>query len=144
MKMWTIVLAVALGMVGCSSPQKQAKPAGTGASQTSQTSSSDPAAKQLELVGFRIIEKSPGHLEVRFGVVNHSEADLGDLKMDVRLLTTTAKPDDSPLLTFSTKVPSLGPSEMKQVSVDVPAKLRVYELPDWQFLRANFDLTEPK
>ena len=33
---------------------------------------------------------------------------------------------------------------MKPVSVDVPTKLRVYELPDWQFLRADFDLTEPK
>jgi hypothetical protein len=143
MKMWTIVLAGVLGTVGCSSPQKQAKPAATGAAQTSQSSSSNPAAKHLELVGFRIIEKSPGHLEVRFGVVNHSEADLGDLKMDVRIGTTTAKPDDPPLIAFSTKI-SLGPSEMKQVSIDVPTKLRVYELPDWQFLRANFDLTDAK
>lgn len=141
--MWTIVLAGALGMVGCSSPEKQAKPASTGVTQTSQTSSSNPAAKHLELVGFRIIEKSPGHLEVRFGVVNHSEADLGDLKLDIRVGTTTAKTDDPPLIAFSTKI-SLGPSEMKQVSVDVPTKLRVYELPDWQFLRANFDLTDAK
>jgi len=141
--MWMIVLAGVLGMVGCSSPEKPAKPASTAAEQTLQSSSSDPFAKNLELVGFRIIEKSPGHLEVRFGVVNHSLADMGELKMDVRLRTTTAKPDDPPLITFSTKV-SLGPSEMKQVSIDVPTKLRVYELPDWQFLWANFDLTEPK
>src|SRR5580700_5239453 len=140
MKMWTIVLAGALGMVGCSSPEKQAKPATSGAAQTSQSSSSNPFAKYLELVGFRIIEKTPGHLEVRFGVVNHSAADLGELKMDVKLGTTTAKPDDPPLVTFSANIPSLGPSEMKQVTVDVPAKLRVYELPDWQFLRAKFDL----
>jgi hypothetical protein len=143
MKMWTILLAAVLGTVGCSSPEKQAKPAATGAVRVSQTSSSNPDAKYLELVGFRIIEKSPGHLEVRFGVVNHSEADLGEMKMDVRLLTTTAKADDPPLITFSTKV-SLGPSEMKQLTIDVPTKLRVYELPDWQFLRANFDLTESK
>jgi hypothetical protein len=142
MKMWMIVLAGTLGMVGCSTPGTQAKPAATAGARTSQ--SSNPFAKYLELVGFRIIEKSPGHLEVRFGVVNHSEADLGDLKMDVRIGTTTAKPDDPPLIAFSTKVPSLGPSEMKQVSIDVPTKLRVYELPDWQFLRANFDLTQPK
>jgi hypothetical protein len=142
MKMWTIVLAGLLGMVGCSSPEKQDKPASTGVAQQSQ--SSDPSAKYLELVGFRIIEKTPGHLEVRFGVVNHSAADLGELKMDVKLGTTTAKPDDPPLVTFSANIPSLGPSEMKQVTVDVPAKLRVYELPDWQFLRAKFDLREPK
>jgi hypothetical protein len=142
MKMWTIVLAGMLGMAGCSSPGTQAKPASTAPAQTSH--SSNPFAKYLELVGFRIIEKSPGHLEVRFGVVNHSEADIGEVKMDVNVRTTTAKPDDPPLITFSTKIPSLGPSEMKPVVVDVPTKLRVYELPDWQFLKPDFVLTEPK
>jgi hypothetical protein len=140
MKMW-IVFAGALVMAGCSSPAKQAKPAAAGTVQTSQ--SSNPYAKYLELVGFRIIEKSPGHLEVRFGVVNHSEADLGELKMDVNVRTTTAKSDDPPLITFSTKV-TLGPSDLKLVTVDVPSKLRVYELPDWQFLKPDFQLTEPK
>jgi hypothetical protein len=140
MKMW-IVFAGALAMAGCSSPAKQAKPAAASTAQTSQ--SSDPSAKYLELVGFRIIEKSPGHLEVRFGVVNHSEADLGELKMDVNVRTTTAKPDDPPLITFSTKV-SLGPSDLKLATVDVPTKLRVYELPDWQFLKPDFQLTGPK
>ena len=128
-------------MAGCSSPAKQAKPAAASTAQTSQ--SSNPYAKYLELVGFRIIEKSPGHLEVRFGVVNHSEADLGDMKMDINVRTTTAKADDPPLITFSTKV-SLGPSDLKLVTVDVPTKLRVYELPDWQFLKPDFQLTEPK
>jgi hypothetical protein len=141
MKMW-IVFAGALAMAGCSSPAKQAKPAGAGTAQTSQNS--NPFAKYLELVGFRIIEKSPGHLEVRFGVVNHSEADLGEVKMNVNIRTTTAKADDPALITFSTKVPSLGPSDLKQVTVDVPTKLRVYELPDWQFLRPDFELTDPK
>jgi hypothetical protein len=77
-------------------------------------------------------------------VVNHSEADLGELKMDVNVRTTTAKSDDPPLLTFSITVPSLGPSELKPVVIDVPTKLRVYELPDWQFLKPDFQLTEPK
>jgi hypothetical protein len=142
MKMWTIILVFVLGMAGCSSPSKQVKPAPTGGLQTSQ--SSNPFAKYLELVGFRTIEKSPGHLEVRFAVVNHSEADLGELKMDVNVRTTTAKSDDPPLLTFSITVPSLGPSELKPVVIDVPTKLRVYELPDWQFLKPDFQLTEPK
>lgn len=140
--MWTIVLVCVLGMAGCSTPGKPAQPAATGAARTSQ--SSNPFAKYLELVGFRIIEKSPGHLEVRFGVVNHSEADIGEVKMDVNVRTTTAKADDPPLITFSVTIPSLGPSEMKPVVVDVPTKLRVYELPDWQFLKPDFVLTEPK
>ncbi len=101
-------------------------------------------AKFIELVGFRVNEKSPGHLQVQFGVVNHSEADIGDLKMEVSLSTTAAKPGDPPLLTFSTKVPALGPSELKQVTAEVPSKLRVYELPDWQFIKADFQITEPQ
>ena len=83
-------------------------------------------------------------LEVSFGVVNHSEADLGDLTLDVNLRTTTAKPQDPPLCEFPVKVPSLGPEELKQVSELVPTKLRVYELPDWQYLKADFAITEPK
>jgi hypothetical protein len=141
MKMWMIIIASVLGMAGCSSSGKQVKPASTAAAQTS---SKNPNAKYIELVGFRVNEKSPGHLQVQFGVVNHSEADLGQVKLDVSLGTTAAKPGDPPLVTFSAKVPSLGPAELKPLTVDVPTKLRIYELPDWQFLKADFDLIEPK
>src|ERR1700732_3947598 len=139
MKMWMIIIASALAMTGCSSSGKQVKPASTAAAQTS-GKNANPTAKYIELVGFRVNEKSPGHLQVQFGVVNHSEADLGQVKLDVSLRTTAAKAAEPPLITFSTKVPALGPNEMKQVSVDVPTKLRVYELPDWQFLKADFQI----
>jgi hypothetical protein len=106
--------------------------------------SNNPAAKYIELVGFRTREKGPGKIEITFGVVNHSEADLGDLSMTVDLRTIESKPADPPVFTFDAKVPSLGPEELKQVSVIVPSKMRVYELPDWQFLRPRFQITEPK
>lgn len=89
-------------------------------------------------------EKSPGKLDVSFVVINHSDADLGDLSLIVNVRTTAAKPDDPPLLTFPAKVTSLGPQEMKQVTTTVPSKLRVYELPDWQFVRTDFRVAEPK
>lgn len=143
MKVWTILLAGLVAMTGCSSSGKQAKPVAAAAAPAS-SKNSNPSAKYIELVGFRVNEKSPGHLEVQFGVVNHSEADLGEVKMQVTLGTTSAKAGDPPLVSFPVKVASLGPSEMKSVTVDVPTKLRVYELPDWQFLKADFDLTEPK
>ena len=41
------------------------------------------------------------------------------------------------------KVPSLGPLEIKDISAKVTTKLRIYELPDWQFMRADFDITSP-
>ena len=108
------------------------------------TNTANPVAKYVELVGFRINEKSPGHLEIQFGAVNHSEADIGDLKITVNLGTTAAKPGEPPLITFPATVSKLGPSELKDVTVQVPTKLRVYELPDWQFLKADFQITEPQ
>src|SRR5271155_781885 len=90
--------------------------------------SANPAARHLELVGFRITEKTPGKLQVQFGVVNHSGADLGDISLNVTLNTTASKASDPPLVTFKAKV-NVGPQELKAVSVEVPSKLRPYELP---------------
>ena len=143
---WLVLLGFVIA-IGCSSPsssEKQAKPGAPFQPPKTAAASNNPAAKYIELVGFRINEKSPGHLEVQFGVVNHSEADIGDITMTVNVRTTTAKPDDPPVITFSAKVPSLGPEELKPMSVEVPTKLRVYELPDWQFLKSDFQITEPQ
>ena len=108
------------------------------------TNTSNPVAKYIELVGFRINERKPGQLQIQFGVANHSEADIGDVKMTINLGTTAAKPGEPPLMTFSASVSKLGPSELKDVTADVPTKMRVYELPDWQFLKADFQITEPQ
>jgi hypothetical protein len=140
--LWPLPLAI-LALTGCSSssntPAKTAAPTGQRT-----PASSNPVAKYIELVGFRIIEKTPGKLNVEFGVVNHSEADIGDVAMTVNLRATTAKPDDPPLFSFDAKVPGLGPQDLKEVTVTLPSKMRVYELPDWQFIKADFQITEPK
>jgi hypothetical protein len=147
--MWFSALMVfVLVLAGCSSSPSTSKQAKTAAvaipPHFTATNTSNPIAKYIELVGLRVTEKSPGHLIVQFGVVNHSEADVGDVKMTVNLSTTAAKPGDPPLITFPAQVSRLGPSELKDVTVEVPLKLRVYELPDWQFLKADFEITEPK
>ena len=54
-----------------------------------------------------------------------------------------AKGDQQPVGTFSFKIPLLGPYESKELKAPVDTKLRVYELPDWQFLRADFQITSP-
>jgi hypothetical protein len=135
-------------LTGCSSSSSTDKQAKTAAVAVpphfTATNTSNPIAKYIELVGLRVTERSPGHLVVQFGVVNHSEADVGDVKMTVNLSTTAAKPGDPPLITFPAQVSRLGPSELKDVTVEVPIKLRVYELPDWQFLKADFEIIEPK
>ena len=37
--------------------------------------------------------------------------------------------------------PPLNPLEIKDVSLTIQSKLRAYEIPDWQFLRTEFDKT---
>jgi hypothetical protein len=145
MKMWPLsslaLVALALiGLAACSSSSanKTAAPP----EKAPAAKSSNPLAKYIEVVGFRVTEKSAGHLQVQFAVVNHSEAEVGEVKMEVSLRTTAAKPGDPPLVTFPAKVSGLGPSELKQVTADIPTSLRAYELPDWQFLRADFQITE--
>jgi hypothetical protein len=142
---WVLLTAI---LAGCSasSSDKQAKTAAPPPvpMHFTATNTDNPVAKYLELVGFRIGERSPGHLVAQFGVVNHSQADIGDVKMNVNLSTTAARPGDPPIITFPAQVSRLGPNELKDVSIEVPTKLRVYELPDWQFLKANFEIIEPK
>ena len=102
-----------------------------------------PLAKYLELSGYRITETSPGKLSIKLAVVNHSEADIGDLTLKIRLVTTAAKPDEPPITEFEAKVPALGPQELKDVTATAATKLRIYELPDWQFIRAAVEITSP-
>jgi hypothetical protein len=132
-------------LTGCSSPPPPAKPAKAGAPESTVTTfaAKHPLGKYLELSGYRLAEKGAGKLAVKFVVVNHSEADIGDLTLKVRIVTTAAKPEDPPIAEFEAKVPSLGPQEIKDVSAMANTKLRIYELPDWQFLRAEVQITSP-
>ncbi|HTA68189.1 MAG TPA: hypothetical protein VK776_07915 [Bryobacteraceae bacterium] len=142
------LLLLAVGLASCSSPpandKQNKKVFAPPPMHFTATNTSNSVAKYVELVGFRINERKPGQLQIQFGVANHSEADIGDVKMVINLGTTAAKPGDPPLITFPAGVSKLGPSDLKDVTVDVPTKLRVYELPDWQFLKADFQITEPQ
>jgi len=140
-----IVIPLLVALAACSSPdsnaaKKTGPPEPPGAATPV---GKNPLTKYLEVVGFRLAEEKPGTLKVTFGVVNHSDADMGDLVLKIRLTTTAAKPDDPPITEFDAKVPNLGPQEMKDVTASASTKLRIYELPDWQFLRATFEIVSP-
>jgi hypothetical protein len=102
-----------------------------------------PLAKYIEITGFRIIEDARKNVQVKYIVVNHSNAELSDLAMDLALRPSTAKPEDQPIASFSVKVPALLPYESREITSTARTQLRAYELPDWQFLRAEFRITSP-
>jgi len=144
----TIVFSLLLTLAACSSPpvndSKQAKKTGPVEPTSAVPLKKHPLAKYVELVGFRLSEAGGGKLKIKFIVVNHSEADIGDLGVRVRLTTSSAKPDDPPIAVFDAKVPSLGPEEIQDVTATAATKLRIYELPDWQFIKAEFEITSPQ
>src|SRR5579864_9743369 len=85
-------MLLAVYLAGCSSPasndKQNKKVFAPPPMHFTATNTSNPVAKYLELVGFRINETKPGHLQIQFGVANHSEADIGDVKMTINLGTT--------------------------------------------------------
>ena len=141
----TVLNAGMIFLAGCSSPPPPAPATKAGAPESTTTTMAvkHPLAKYLELSGYRLSEKGAGKLSVKFVVVNHSEADLGDLTLKIRLVTTASKPEDPPITEFEAKVPALGPQEIKDVSAEASTKLRIYELPDWQFIRAQVEILAP-
>jgi hypothetical protein len=143
-----IAISLLISLAACSSPPaadtKDTKKTGPVEPTSAVPIKKHPLAKYVELVGFRLSEAGGGKLKVKFVVVNHSQADIGDLGVRVRLTAGSAKPDDPPIATFDVKVPSLGPEEIQDVTATAPSKLRVYELPDWQFLKAEFEITSPQ
>jgi hypothetical protein len=107
------------------------------------STSSHPYAKFLEVSALRLAEEK-GKPKLMYTVVNHSGGELAGVELKITLRPTTAKPEDAPIATFVSKVGSLGPYEAKDMSTIIETKERAYELPDWQFLHADFDVTAPK
>lgn len=104
--------------------------------------SSNPYAKILEVTGVRIVEDAKKHVNAELLIVNHSPADLPDQELEVTLTTTTAKPGDDPLAVMTVRTGPIPANGSKDVSAAMNTKLRAYELPDWQFLKASFTLKQ--
>src|ERR1700704_848678 len=143
--MRNLIVVLSLSLAACSSaPEaKQTKQAPAEVSGPATTASKHPLAKYIEFAGFRISEAGPGKLKVKFIAVNHSEADLGELAVKLRMVTTVAKPEDPPVAGFDAKIPSLGPQEIRDITATTSTKKRAYEIPDWQFILVEFDITSP-
>ncbi|MDR3719464.1 MAG: hypothetical protein P4K98_11730 [Bryobacteraceae bacterium] len=102
--------------------------------------SSNPYAQYLEVTGIRISEDEKQHAQAHLMVVNHSTADLPDLELQVSISTTTAKAGDDPLAVVTIKTGGLPANGSKDIAAPLQTKVRAYEMPDWQFLRASFTI----
>jgi len=103
-----------------------------------------PLAKFIEVTGLRVSEDTKKNVLIKIVVVNHSTADIPDMEISADIRAITAKPGDAPLCSLAAKVPSLGPHESKEITATAKTTLRAYELPDWQFLKADYEIVSPK
>jgi hypothetical protein len=113
------------------------------ASTKGKAAAAHPLQRYIEVTGVRFLQDAKKNTEVRFLVVNHSPDDIADLGGTVNVWGRTQKSEEEAVGSFIFKLPSIGPYQSKEMAAPVTTKLRVYELPDWQNVTADVQLTSP-
>jgi hypothetical protein len=149
----TVVFALAiggvvLGIVWLMSANRGS--AGTGPAPTAAVES--PAAKpgartnalqkHIEVTGVRFVQDAKKKTLVKFVIVNHSEADINGLTGNVTIWGRTQKSEEDAQGTFSFST-NLAPFESKEMTAPLNTKFKIYELPDWQNITTDVQITAP-
>ena len=103
----------------------------------------NPLLKQIEVAGLRLTQSKSKKTEIRFLLINHSGGEIQDVAGTLSLRARTSKKDEEPIGACAFKLPVLGPYESKDMVAVLDTKLKVYELPDWQNLDAQLQITSP-
>ncbi|HKE26107.1 MAG TPA: hypothetical protein VKB88_27310 [Bryobacteraceae bacterium] len=105
----------------------------------------NPIQRYVEISGVRFLDdpKHKDRLLVRFVVTSHAEtADLSGLSGNVTLWGSTRRSEEDAFGTFSFKT-DLKPSESKELTEPLTTKKKAYEMPDWQNLTTDVQITGP-
>ena len=104
----------------------------------------NPLQKYIEVSAVRFVldPKKKDIILAKFILTNHSEADITGLAGNVTVWGRTQKSEEDAqgTLSFTTNV---GPYEAKEVTVPFNTKLKIYELPDWQNITTDVQITAP-
>lgn len=101
-----------------------------------------PLQKYIEISGVRFVTDAKKKTSARFLVTNHSEMDISGLAGNVTIWGRTQKSEEDAQGTFSFST-NLGPNESKEMTAPVNTKLKIYELPDWQNITTDVQITAP-
>ena len=104
----------------------------------------NPFQSVIEVAGVRFGE-DPKHKEaivVKFALINHAETEIPGLAGTVTLWARPHKPGDEAQGSFAFTT-TVGAFETKELSVPLTTKLKIYELPDWQNLTPDLQVTAP-
>jgi hypothetical protein len=101
-----------------------------------------PYQKYIEIGGVRFLTDPKKKTEVRFVITNHSNADLLGLAGNVTVWgrTRNSEEDAAGSFTFNTDLKAY---ESKELTAPLNTKLKIYELPDWQNVSTDVQITAP-
>src|SRR3954452_17904506 len=103
----------------------------------------NPYQKYIEISGVRFTEDPKKKTEVRFVLTDHSNADIPGLGGNVSVWgrTRNSEEDAAGTFTFTTDLKAY---ESKDMIVPLTTKLKIYELPDWQNVSTDVQITAPQ
>jgi hypothetical protein len=149
---WALTLLFAFAFLGLgsgvywlvSSRGANAKPTTTVESPAAKPGAkTSPYQKYIEISGVRFVEgKKKGAIEVRFIITNHSNADIPSLGGNVTIWGRTRNAEEDATGTFTFKTDLKG-NESKDLTTPLTTKKVFIELPDWQNVSTDVQITSP-
>jgi len=154
---WLMTIVFALGIGGIvfgiyTVLQTSKSPAGTVGGSAPAAAVESPAAKpgtktnplqkHIEIAGVRFSQDAKKKTLVTFVIINHSEAEISGLAGNVTIWGRTQKSEEDAQGTFSFTT-DLAPFQQKEISAPLNTKLKIYELPDWQNITTDIQITAP-
>lgn len=103
----------------------------------------NPLQKYIEVVGIRLVNDARKRPEARFVVVNHANTEFNGITANVTLYASTSRSEEDAVGTFTFKLDSIDGSSSKEMTQPLNTKLKTYELPDWQNVTADVQITTP-
>jgi len=156
MPTWLMTLVFALAFVGLGaaiywsvgylrSGSHAASPPATVESPAAKPGVKSPLQKYVEISGIRFTQdpKDKNKILVKFILTNHSDADLTGLAGNVTIWGRTQRSEEDAVGTFSFKT-NVAPEASEEVSAPLTTKLKMYELPDWQNVTTDLQITAPQ
>ena len=102
----------------------------------------NPLQRYIEISGVRFLEDAKKKTIAKFLITNHSDADISGLAGNVTIWGRTQKSEEDAQGTFSFTT-NIGPQESKELTAPVTTKFKIYELPDWQNVNPDLQITAP-
>ena len=104
----------------------------------------NPIQRYIEVSGVRYLE-DPKHKDetlVKFVLTNHSDAEFTGLAGNVTMWGSTRRSEEDAEGSFSFNT-DLKAGESKELTAPLTTKKKIYELPDWQNVTTDVQITAP-